>query len=225
MSIRFVDSPIDTASSQLKRYRLDQPAQALIERIVKDVAGQYEIEPGITVFGKKCNQPRNIQFRSDVSKGYFYSGQVARAKPMTPDITALLALVNETAGAEYNAILINQYENGSKNVGAHSDSKEALDDTAGVFAISYGATRNFRIRDKQGKQIVKNVPAKHAEALQMAGNFQNEYTHEIPKEMNVHAPRVSFTFRKHDPVAEAKMWVAHERASERRTKRARLDPK
>jgi alkylated DNA repair dioxygenase AlkB len=214
MSIHFVEDAIvapQPHTATLRKFRLDREAQALVEKIVGMIKDQFEIEPEITVFNKKCNQPRDIQFRSDVSKGYFYSGQVAKAKPMTPDLATLLAMVNQTTGAQYNAILINRYKNGSKNVGAHSDSKEALDDAAGVFAISYGATRNFRIRDSKTKAIVRNVPAKHGEALQMAGNFQDIYTHEIPKELTVHGERISFTFRKHDPAAEVGKWAAHER--------------
>ena len=220
MNIRMVDSPITPPpavpgkppnTAALIRYRLDTAAMALVCRIVKAEKDQYEIEPEITVFNKKCNQPRDIQFRSNESRGYFYSGQVARAKPLTVDLMALLDLVNRTTGAKYNAILINRYKNGSKNVGAHADSKEALDDTAGVFAITYGATRNFRVRDIKSKAVVRNVMARHGEALQMAGNFQNIYTHEIPKELTIHEERISFTFRKHDPAAEAAKFAAHDR--------------
>ena len=33
--------------------------------------------------------------------------------------------------------------------------------------------------------------------LQMGGDFQKEFTHEIPIEKKVKEPRISFTFRKH----------------------------
>ena len=91
------------------------------------------------MFNKECKQPRDIQFRSDVSLGYFYSGQCAEALEMTPDLQQLLDTANamckdeDGKPAQFNAILINRYKNGTKNVGAHSDAENGLDKGAGVF--------------------------------------------------------------------------------------------
>lgn len=180
----------------------------LIETIIQQAKDCFEIEPEITVFGKLCRQPRDVQFRSDDSKGYFYSNQVMQSKPLTAEMQELLRIVNASLGAQYNGILFNRYKNGRKTVGAHGDSESGLDAKAGVLAISYGATRTFRVRDAARKCIVGNFPSKHLKALQMRGpTFQKMYTHEIPAEAKVLGERISLTFRKHVPEEEARLFA------------------
>jgi len=207
---------ISTPRSWLIEHKLPEDIAVLVSKIAKDIEPAFIIEPPIKVFNRDCNQPRDIQFRSDVSVGYFYSGQCAEALEMTADLNALLAEANRMCTdedgkpAEFNAILVNRYKNGTKNVGAHSDAENGLDKRAGVFAISHGATRKFRIRNKRTKAIFKDVEAKQGCALQMKGDFQSEFTHEIPVEKKVLGERISFTFRKHDPVAEQHLWQEYQ---------------
>ena len=180
----------------------------LIDAVVAQAEPEFEIEPRIVVYGKECRQPRDVQFRSNVSKGYFYSNQVMASKPLTAEMAELLAVVNKEFGAEYNGVLINRYTNGTKTVGAHADSEDGLDAGAGVVAISHGAERLFRIRDKQTKRIVRDVRTRHHAALQMRGTgFQQKFTHEIPMEKGRKGERVSLTFRKHDPATEARLFA------------------
>lgn len=178
----------------------------LITTVVAQATPEFEIEPKIIVYGKECRQPRDVQFRSDESKGYFYSNQVMESQPLTAEMKQLMDLVNAAFGARYNGILINRYKNGTKTVGAHADSETGLNAVAGVVAISHGATRNFRIRDIKTKAVVGNYPARHHMVLQMRGPFQQQYTHEIPQEKKIMGERVSLTFRQHDPVTEARLF-------------------
>ena len=206
---------LSTPASQLLEHHLSAETQDLMKQAVEEMKDGFLEEPEITVYGKKCHQQRDIQFRSDESKGYFYSGQCAEAQPMTPACALLLDAANKICAtamgpASFNAILINRYKNGKKNVGAHSDAEHGLDKRAGVFAMSYGATRKFRIRKKQGKGIAGDFPARHGYALQMKGEFQKEFTHEIPKEAKVEEERISFTFRKHDLAIEATLWEEYQ---------------
>ena len=62
---------------------------------------------------------------------------------------------------------------------------------------SYGVTRKFRIRDKMNSKIVLDVPTSSNNLLIMGGDFQKEFTHEIPLEKKVKGSRISFTFRRH----------------------------
>jgi alkylated DNA repair dioxygenase AlkB len=180
----------------------------LIDTIIQQAKDCFEIEPEITVFGKRCRQPRDVQFRSDESKGYFYSNQVMEAQQLTEEMRELLRTVNASLGAKYNGILFNRYKNGKKTVGAHGDSEGGLDAKAGVLAISYGATRTFRVRDAARKCIVGDFTSKHLKALQMRGpTFQRKYTHEIPAQAKVLGERISLTFRKHVPEEEARLFA------------------
>jgi alkylated DNA repair dioxygenase AlkB len=119
------------------------------------------------------------------------------SKPMHPCLLQLLDFMNSKFNYCYNGILINKYIGGEDYISAHSDDERGLDTQVGVVAISYGAVRTFRIRNKDNGQIVVNVPTNSAKILQMAGDFQKEFTHEIPVEKKITGTRFSFTFRRH----------------------------
>ena len=174
----------------------DLPTPDLLPRCVEEIQGKLIERPPIMVYGKLAHQHRNIGFFSNVSKGYQYSGQLAASQPLTPSLTELLEMVNRLYGAEFNGILLNQYMDGSDYIGPHSDDERHLD-PVGVVAVSYGAIRNFRIRDKSTKKIVKDVPMEPGRVIHMAGKFQQEFTHEIPVQKTVQGVRYSFTFRRH----------------------------
>ena len=54
-----------------------------------------------------------------------------------------------------------------------------------VIDISFGATRTFRIKNKKTGEKVKDIPMIQGELLHMGGDFQKEFTHEIPTEKTV----------------------------------------
>lgn len=158
-----------------------------------------EFEPPITMMGRSCNQRRNIGFYSDTSAGYKYSGQISRSIPHTELTKWLLDGVNSSLGTKFNGILINQYADGTKYIGAHSDDESALDKTglSRVAGISFGSTRTFRIRNRSTKQIVLDYQWQSGTLLVMEGDFQKEFTHEIPVQKTVLGQRISVTFRHH----------------------------
>ena len=169
----------------------------LLEKCITDIEPQLEIKPEIIIFGKKCKQQRNIGFFSDKSKGYKYSNKMMESKPLTQSICKLLDIVNNEFGTQFNGILVNKYMDGNDYISAHSDDEIGLD-LIGVISISYGAERIFRIRKKDTKHIVYDTLTTHCGILQMGGNFQKLYTHEIPIQKKIKEPRISFTFRKHN---------------------------
>ena len=62
--------------------------------------------------------------------------------------------------------------------------------------ISLGATRIFRCRNK--KTLEKyDIEVKNGQLLAMCGNFQKEFTHEVPIQKTVRDERISLTFRRH----------------------------
>ena len=85
---------------------------------------------------------------------------------------------------------------GNDYISAHSDDETGLD-SVGVVSISYGSERIFRIRKKDTKQKIYDTLTTHCSILHMGGNFQKEFTHEVPVEKKVKDKRISFTFRKH----------------------------
>ena len=172
------------------------PDQELLKKCVEDVKDDLIINPPLgKMFGKQCFMRRGVGFYSHESIGYYYSGQLSASKPMTPALLALLTLVNSIFGTEYNGILVNKYANGKDYISPHSDDETNLDNS-GVVAISWGETRKLRIR-KKGTKGYRDFPMTSGSMLQMGGDFQKEFTHEIPVESTIEKMRISFTFRKH----------------------------
>lgn len=185
-------------SSSFLRMVSFQEHEQIIDKCVLYCRPLLEIKPEIMVFGRKCNQPRNVAFFSNESVGYRYSKQIMLAQPLSDELAQLLSIVNTRFGADYNGILCNEYPDGYHVVGSHSDDESALDKNCGVISISWGATRIFRIRDQETNTIVVDIPSSHLSVIQMGGcYFQRKYKHEIPKQTKVKDCRVSFTFRRH----------------------------
>jgi len=168
----------------------------LVKCAINDIDTKLIVRPKIIIYGKEAHQNRNIGFFSNSSIGYFYSGQLAKSIPLTPNLTLLLDNVNSMFKSNINGILVNKYIDGNNNIGTHSDDEKNLD-PIGVVALSYGAVRKFRIRDKITRKIIIDIPTGSNEIIHMGGDFQKEFTHEIPIEKKVKTTRYSFTFRKH----------------------------
>lgn len=189
---------IETENSHLKLHTIDDGILDLLEECVQEIDSELDYHPEIRVFGKVCHQQRSIGFFSDESEGYKYSGSIARSKRMKPCMHEILSYVNNKFDSDFNGILVNKYENGNEYIGKHSDNERELHSGCGVIAMSVGAIRKFRIRDKKTNRIVLDVPTYPNKIIQMAGKFQEEFTHEIPIEKKVKECRYSLTFRKHN---------------------------
>lgn len=190
-------TPVLTDKSALRVYDLDHEWKEYLPTLAAEIDGLLDHHPAIMIFGRVAHQNRSVSFFSDESIGYRYSGQLAASKPLTPSLKSLLNAINTYFNARFNGILINKYENGEESIGKHSDDEKALDPNAGVISISVGAVRKFRIRDKMNGNIVADIPTLPSTLLQMWGDFQKEFTHEIPVEKTIKDVRYSFTFRHH----------------------------
>ncbi len=167
-----METLIETSSSALNTYELEPAVVALLEQCVRDVDFELDYHPEIKIFGKVCHQQRSVEFYSDTSIGYNYSTTLTPSKEMTPGLCELLDYINSKFDAGFNGILINKYENGEEYIGKHSDDERGLQPSCGVIAMSFGAVRKFRVRNKLTGKIVMDVPTESNKIIQMAGNFQ-----------------------------------------------------
>ena len=147
---------LKTEKSSLKTFKLPNTFNSLYEKIINDIKDDLFINPPVFVYGKKCYQHRTVGFFSNISEGYKYSGQIAKSIKLTTELEFLLNYINKEFQSDFNGILINKYNNGSDYIGKHSDDEKELS-KKGVVAITYGATRKFRIRDKETNKIVIDV--------------------------------------------------------------------
>ena len=169
----------------------------LIKLCVAEITDKLIENPQINIYGKSAIQHRSIGFFSNKSIGYYYSGQLAKSQTLTNNLSILLDKINIKFDSKLNGILVNKYINGNDYIGAHSDDETSLD-KCGVVCISYGAVRKFRIKDKITKKTIVDIPTISNNILHMGGDFQKEFTHEIPIEKKIKEVRYSFTFRKHN---------------------------
>lgn len=158
---------------------------------------------------------RRVGFYSDKVSGYYFSGQKTPSKPSVPLLRKLLGVIHLSFAESYksigiipsNAILINEYRDGTDHIGSHSDSEKDLDSRL-IIALSLfeapteGSHRTFRIRRKNGEPISgKNyldITTSHGQLLVMGGDFQKYFKHEIPVEKSkMGSHRISLTFRTH----------------------------
>ena len=186
-----------TDKSALVLYDINPHMMEVIRNCVATVDSELEVQPEIFIFGKVARQRRNVGFYSDTSVGYRYSNRVMASKPMHQCLQELLDYVNEKFNFNYNGILINKYIGGEDYISPHSDDERGLDQQVGVVSISFGVSRKFRVRHKVGKRIAYDLPTDSSKIMQMAGDFQKEFTHEIVREPEITGNRFSFTFRHH----------------------------
>ena len=197
---------MDSDQQSMLVFAVEPSAQLLMHKLSGDqiahlVAAVAEAKPFlkrgmVTVFGKTHKTPRTIAFFSDTVTGYKYSRHIVPAHPMPLHMKQLMMYVNQLFGAEFNAVLVNHYEDGSETIGRHRDDEKGIK-KAGVVAMSLGAERCMTFRDSSG-QVIADVPLVSGTLLQMSGAaFQALLTHEINKESKVTASRVSLTFREH----------------------------
>lgn len=165
--------------------------------------------------------PRNLGLYSDKVDGYPYNDFLLKAQPLTPELKTLLEYINRKLvpmmdptllDQKYDTVLANEYPTGMDYIQVHSDLESRVG-PAGVFCIIIGATRTFRIRNKQPMTIKKlinnqvviekldntgviyNLPMPDRCVVIMAGAFQRLFTHEIPIEPDVKESRISLTLR------------------------------
>lgn len=187
---------LDTTHSRLVETPFNE--NELLENCIEEIQNKLLKHPEITVYGKIVHQRRSIGFFSDTSIGYYYSGKLCKSQNLTESLKKLIEHTNNVFKSNFNGILVNYYENGNDYISAHSDDESGLDSSIGVVALSYGEPRTFRIRDKNTKKIIIDIPTKSYHYISMEGDFQKEFIHEIPIQKKIKKPRYSFTFRYHN---------------------------
>lgn len=79
---------------KVRNAKIPTNMQTVIDEIVAEGL-ELRARPPIVVFNRLCYQHRSVAFYSDASYGYFYSGTVAKANPMTPKLKELIEFVNK----------------------------------------------------------------------------------------------------------------------------------
>ncbi len=152
----------------------------------------------IRLFGKLVPEPRLSAWFGD--RDYTYSGRTVKSAPFTPTLASLLRLVEASADAKFNAVLVNRYRDGRDSMGFHSDDEPELGPQPVIASLSFGAARRFVLekrREGPGRSPSRfAIELGHGDLLVMGGACQERYRHAVPKQLRVAGERVNLTFRR-----------------------------
>jgi alkylated DNA repair dioxygenase AlkB len=150
----------------------------------------------IVLFGRRILQPRLIAWAGDI--GYRYSGQTLEPRPMPAILKPVLERIVKTTGLELNHVLLNRYRDEHDSMGFHSDDEAELGPEPQLATLSLGATRRLALaaKRKSTRLPLRHVELGHGDLLVMAGAFQHELRHGVPRTRAPTGERISLTFRR-----------------------------
>ena len=94
----------------------------------------------------------------------------------------------------YNACLLNLYQNGAQSMGWHQDNESEISAQSSIASLSLGAARPFQFRHIQSGETIK-LMLHHGSLLNMFGETQLFWKHQLPKALKIKKPRINLTFR------------------------------
>lgn len=169
----------------------DLDASAVFADLLKNTPWESRT---IKMFGKEFLQPRLVAWFGDPGRGYTYSGISMNINPWTSQLELLKSICEQKAGRAFNSLLINLYRSGEDKVSWHSDNEPELGKEPCIASLSLGATRRFKFRHLDSKDVVECSLAPGSLVV-MSGLSQIKWEHEVPKEARVKGPRINLTFR------------------------------
>jgi alkylated DNA repair dioxygenase AlkB len=148
-----------------------------------------------TLYPNTPRQRQQARWSCSMGAEYRYSGAVHPKSDWTQPIEDIMKRVNDTFGTNFNACLLNKYDDGNQHISAHSDDERQLAPGGKVLGISLGAERTLELRHKTNLGTVVRCLLPPASCFMMEGkHFQRNWTHAIPKDKST-KPRISLTFR------------------------------
>ncbi len=145
----------------------------------------------VKVFGKWHKLRRQSAWYGTAD--YRYSGQLKTAQPWLPVLLEIKAQVEELTKDSYQGVLLNYYPDGLTAMGWHSDDERDLVLNAAIASVSFGATRRFDLRHRDGEQLSINL--EDGSVLIMARELQQHWKHRVPLQRKIKQPRINLTFR------------------------------
>jgi alkylated DNA repair dioxygenase AlkB len=101
--------------------------------------------------------------------------------------------VEELTKGSYQGVLLNYYPDGLAGMGWHADDERDLVPNAVIASVSFGATRRFDLRHRDGE--THSINLEDGSVLIMAGELQQYWKHQVPVQRKVKEPRINLTFR------------------------------
>lgn len=148
------------------------------------------------MFGKPVMLPRLETMFGDSPKiFYIYSNSVElHANPWPPFLAELRAQVEAQTNYRFALAIGNQYRSAQDSIGYHADDEPTLGLRPAIASISLGATRQFKLKRKEGGQTYA-YDLGHGDLLLMLPGCQEDWVHAVPKSARACTAGVNWTFR------------------------------
>lgn len=166
--------------------------ELILAALLDDIPWMHE---ETVMFGKRIVTARKVAWFADGGISYSYSGTAKQANLWTDLLLDLKHTAEAHTGATYNSCLLNLYHTGSEGMGWHSDNEKSIIPRSSIASLSFGAERKFSFRHRATKEVV-SIPLENGALLDMRGDTQVHWVHQLPKATKVSAPRVNLTFRR-----------------------------
>ena len=151
-------------------------------------------EETILMYGKPVKVPRLVCWYGDNNIEYRYSGIKHTGLAWTSELLSLKNKIEQHTRQRFNSVLGNLYRDERDSMGWHADDEKELGDLPCIASMSLGEERLFKIRNKKSRETFGETLV-NGSLLIMAGNFQKQWQHSIPKEKTIRGPRINLTYR------------------------------
>ncbi len=187
------NSPIPGSVTLYEQCFTDAQSTDILDALLRRLDWQ---QPSIHMHGREVLIPRKQVWMGDPNTAYRYSGKLFTPASWNPTVVKIKERIESLSGQQYNSVLCNLYRNGQDSVSWHADDESALDETSSIASISFGTTRRFDLKPKNGDKQRAQLELENAMLLIMSPEVQLYWLHQIPKTKKVHSPRVNLTFRR-----------------------------
>lgn len=184
-------SELDGQLSLVEHFIAAAEATTFLTTLLHEVPWRDE---EIRMFGKNVSVPRRVCWYGDAAAVYKYSGIRHEPLPWIPALFDLKQRIEETTQQHFNSVLCNLYRDENDSMGWHADKEKELGVESYIASLSLGASRLFRVQHNASKHKME-VTLNHGSLLAMAGRFQKNWRHCVPKQTHPTLPRINLTFR------------------------------
>lgn len=190
MSTMHDETHLNQLYSQPFRLYPDQHADQLLDELINTVRWQHEYE----AFGRRVTVPRLQAWYADEGVHYRYSDNLLGSHPWNQRLLEIKSDVERATGYGFNSVLLTYYRNGSDHVTWHADDEKELGEKPVIASLSLGETREFSYRHKKTLESF-SLDLSSGELLIMLPDFQRDWEHCVPEQIEIEKPRVNLTFR------------------------------
>jgi alkylated DNA repair dioxygenase AlkB len=164
-----------------------------LAKIISDLESVKYNQNKIIMYGKEHLVPRLEAWFG--KSGYSYTGVNLKPQNSPKWLLDIQAQITQITSLDFNSVLINKYRDGSDYVSWHQDNEKELGIDPIIASLSFGETRNFKLRNVGNKDLKVDVKLEHGDLLIMGPSIQTNWQHELPKSKTKNGCRYNLTFR------------------------------